>query len=244
MHMSKLGVIFFHKNIRSIYKERWINKCIETILNQTLNDFKIYEINYGGEDYSVFNGISHDQEREFYSKKFSNHAEAMNFIIDHAFSDGCDVVFNTNLDDFYTPNRIEKQMIEIKNGADLVSSNMCYFEERDGADTTLKYFNFFEMGPAEKSLTEGNNVIAHPVVAFSKNFWNSNRYDPSEVPLEDFLLWKRAASNDMKISIVNDYLLNYRLHSSQITGDNSGVAAFLRKNLVVQNPQVSPTTLR
>jgi hypothetical protein len=240
----KKGVIFFHSNIKKLYPKRWVDRCINSIIFQKERDFKIYEINYGGDDYSVFNGIAHDQEREFHSKEFSNHAEAMNFIIDRAFSDGCDVVFNTNLDDFYTPDRIGKQMIEIKNGADLVSSNMCYFEERDGTDTTLKYINFFEMGSIEKSLMGGNNVIAHPVVAFSKNFWDSNRYDPSEVPLEDFLLWKRAAANGVKISIVNDYLLNYRLHSSQITGDNSDGAALMRKNSAVPNPQVSPTTLR
>ena len=240
----KKGVIFFHSNIQQLYPKRWVDKCINSIIHQRERDFKIYEINYGGDDHSVFDGIAHDQEGEFHSKKFSNHAEAMNFIIDRAFSDGCDVVFNTNLDDFYTPDRIEKQMIEIKNGVDLVSSNMCYFEERDGTDTTLKYINFFEIGPIEKSIIGGNNVIAHPVVAFSKNFWASNRYVPSEVPLEDFLLWKRAASNGVKISIVNDYLLNYRLHSSQITGDNSDGAAFLRKNLVVPNPQVNPTTPR
>ena len=240
----KKGVIFFHSNIQQLYPKRWVDKCINSIIHQRERDFKIYEINYGGDDHSVFDGIAHDQEGEFHSKKFSNHAEAMNFIIDRAFSDGCDVVFNTNLDDFYTPDRIEKQMIEIKNGVDLVSSNMCYFEERDGTDTTLKYINFFEMGSIEKSLAGGHNVIAHPVVAFSKNFWDSNRYDPSEVPLEDFLLWKRAASNGVKISIVNDYLLNYRLHSSQITGDNSNGAALMRKKLVTPNPQVNPTTLR
>lgn len=240
----KKGVIFSHSNIQQLYPKRWVDRCINSTIFQKERDFKIYEINYGGDDYSVFDGVAHDQEREFHSKKFSNHAEAMNFIIDLAFSDGCDVVFNTNLDDFYTPDRIEKQMIEIKNGADLVSSNMCYFEERDGTDTTLKYINLFEMGSIEKSLAGGHNVIAHPVVAFSKNFWTSNRYDPAEVPLEDFLLWKRASSNGMKIPIVNDYLLNYRLHFSQITGDNSDGAAFLRKNSVVPNPQVSPTTLR
>jgi hypothetical protein len=240
----KKGVIFFHSNIKKLYPKRWVDRCINSTIFQKERDFKIYEINYGGDDYSVFDGIVHDQEREFHSKEFSNHAEAMNFIIDRAFSDGCDVVFNTNLDDFYNPDRIGKQMIEIKNGADLVSSNMCYFEERDGTDTTLKYINFFEMGSIEKSLIGGNNVIAHPVVAFSKNFWDSNRYDPSEVPLEDFLLWKRAVSDGVKISIVNDYLLNYRLHSSQITGDNSDGAAFLRRNSIEPSPQVNPISFR
>lgn len=240
----KKGVIFFHSNIQQLYPKRWVDRCINSTICQRDNDFKIYEINYGGDEYSVFNRINYHQEREFHSENFSNHAEAMNFIIDRAFEDGCDVIFNTNLDDFYTPDRIEKQMMEIKNGSDIVSSNMCYFEERDGSDTTLKYINFFDIGSIEKSLIGGHNVIAHPVVAFSKNFWKNHRYDPTEVPLEDFLLWKRAISNGAKISIVNEYLLNYRLHSMQITGDNSGGAAFLRKNTTEPKPQVSPTSLK
>jgi len=240
----KKGVIFFHKEIQMIYPKRWVDRCINSMIFQRDNDFKIYEINYGGDDYSIFEGISHDQEREFHSKKFSNHAEAMNFIIDRAFSDGCDFVFNTNLDDFYNPNRIEKQMVELKNGMDLVSSNMCYFEERNGTDTTLKYINLADMGQIEKNLSGGHNVIAHPSVAFSKNFWEHNRYIPSEIPQEDFLLWKRASEGGFKMFIVDDYLLNYRLHSSQITGDNSNGAATLRKTEVVPKPQVSPTSLK
>jgi len=240
----KKGVIFFHSNIRQLYPKRWVDRCINSTVLQRDNDFKIYEINYGGDDYSIFENINYHQEREFHSKNFSNHAEAMNFIIDRAFEDGCDAIFNTNLDDFYSPDRIEKQMIEIRNGSDIVSSNMCYFEERDDIDTILKYINFFDMGSIEKSLIGGHNVIAHPVVAFSKNFWKNHRYDPSEVPLEDFLLWKRAVSNGIKISIVNDYLLNYRLHSMQITGDNSEGAAFLRKTPVDSKPQISPTSLK
>lgn len=214
------------------------------MLFQRERDFKIYEINYGEDDYSIFEGISLDQEIDFYSNKFSNHAEAMNFIIDKAFSDGCDFVFNTNLDDFYTPDRIEKQMVDLQNGSDLVSSNMCYFEERDGTDITLKYINLFDMGSVEKNLLGGHNVIAHPSVAFSKNFWKSNRYVPSEIPQEDFLLWKRASESGFKMSIVNEYLLNYRLHSSQITGDNSKGAATLRKNESKPNPPISPTSLK
>lgn len=237
----KKGVIFFHKDIRSIYPRRWVEKCINSILSQNDKEFKIYEINYGGEEYSVFEDIQTQQEREFYSQEFTNHAEAMNFILDQAFRDGCECVFNTNLDDFYSPDRISKQASEIEKGSDLVSSNMCYVEEK-GIDMNLKYFNFFEMGDIENNLKGGNNIIAHPSVAFSRRFWESNRYNPEEIPMEDFLLWKRSISSGFKFSIVNDYLLSYRLHSSQVTGDNSGGAAFLRNSPTPTS--VNPTLIR
>jgi hypothetical protein len=106
----KLGVVFFHKNIQSIYQERWIKKCVDSILNQSTGEFSIYEINYGGEDFSIFEGLRLENTHIFISEEKTNHAEAMNTIIDLAFEDGCDYVFNTNLDDYYELNRFEKQI--------------------------------------------------------------------------------------------------------------------------------------
>ena len=91
---NKLGVVMFHKNIKKIYKEEWVTKCINSILNQTIKDFTIYEINYGEDDLSLLDGIY--VNKRFYSETLENYADAMNFIITKAFDDGCDYVFNTN----------------------------------------------------------------------------------------------------------------------------------------------------
>ena len=60
----KKGVIFFHSNIQNLYPKRWVDKCINSTIFQRERDFKIYEINYGGDDYSVFDEIDYEQERE------------------------------------------------------------------------------------------------------------------------------------------------------------------------------------
>lgn len=239
----KKGVIFFHKNISEIYPQRWIDLCINSMLFQSENNFKIYEINYGGTDYSIFSNISHSQEKEFYRHEFSNHAEAMNFIIDQAFLDDCDFVFNTNLDDNYHLDRIKLQMAELTNGADLVSSNMIYWEEQNGNDVLIKFMDLYGMGSLEKNIFGGKNIIAHPAVAYSKKFWQHNRYYPGEIPEEDFLLWKRALSEGFNFSIVNEYLLNYRLHAQQVTGDNSGNFSNHRPANISNKPQGDPTRL-
>ena len=49
----KIAVILFHSNIKQLYKQRWIDTCLDSIINQTYNDFTFYEINYGGDGYSV-----------------------------------------------------------------------------------------------------------------------------------------------------------------------------------------------
>ncbi len=217
----KVGVVFFHKNIRSIYKERWVRKSVESILNQTYSDLHLYEINYGGDQYSILEGLENTKPHFFVSEEMKNHAEAMNLIIDKAFSDGCDFVFNTNLDDYFDPKRIEIQLEKLKEGYDIVSSDFCYIEEDEkGEDIVTFYKNIKSKTDIKKNLDFGHNVIAHPCVGYSKNFWENNKYVPDEIPREDLLLWKRAIDNGFKFYIMDDVLLFYRLHSNQITGDN------------------------
>lgn len=217
----KLGVIFFHKNIRSIYQERWIDKCKETILNQTVGEFSIYEINYGEDDFSLFEDFKFVNPHIFLSEEKTNHAEAMNTIIDLAFEGGCDYVFNTNLDDYYELNRFEKQIEFLDQGYDIVSSDFCYVKEIEGSDVIINFLNIKKAGDIESNLKKDNNIIAHPCVAYSKKFWESNRYNPEEIPSEDMLLWRRGIEAGFKFHICDEVLLNYRLHQNQVTGDNA-----------------------
>ena len=223
--MMKLGVIFFHKNIKNIYQERWVKKCVESILNQTYQNFSIYEINYGGGEYSVLDGFSFSNHHVFISEEKENHAEAMNRIIELSFEDGCDYVFNTNLDDFYDPSRFEIQSSILKSGFDLVSSDFCYIEEIEGKDEVTFNKNIKEFGDIKENLDKGHNVIAHPSVAYSRRFWEQNKYIPEEIPREDMLLWIRSIQNGFKFYICDEVLLNYRLHQNQVTGSNSYLAS-------------------
>jgi hypothetical protein len=225
---KKIGVIFFHKNIRSLYKSKWIDKCVKSIINQTVKKFKIYEINYGGDSYQIFNG--EDNRYYFKNIELNNHAEAMNIIIDEAFKDGCDYVFNTNLDDYYDITRIEKQLEKLESGYDIVSSDFCYIEEIDSEDRIIHYKNIKSNTDITKNLELNHNVIAHPVVAYSRKFWEKNRYEENEVPLEDLMLWKRSIRNGSRFCIHDDVLLYYRLHSNQITGDNSSKSNYQESN--------------
>jgi hypothetical protein len=219
----KKGVILFHSNIKNIYKERWITKCVDSILNQTDNDFTFYEINYGGDNYSVLN---HDiiQSKKFWSIKMINYAYAMNFILDRAFEDGCEVVFNVNLDDYYDLSRFEKQLRVIEEGYDLVSSDFCYVQDNGNDDVITHYMNIKQHGDIEHSLNQKNvNVIAHPAVCYSKHFWNNNRYDPTKAPQEDFDLWKRASANGYQFCICDEILLYHRMHNSRASEQGGNV---------------------
>jgi len=219
----KKGVILYHSNIKSIYKDRWINECINSLKNQTESNFTFYEINYDGSEYSVLSDVEINQTKKFWSIKMNNYAEAMNFVIDEAFKDECEVVFNVNLDDNYHPERLEKQSFFIKQGHDLISSDFCYIEEfSDGSDLITNLMIMSDkLSDISNEIKRSHNIIAHPCVCYSKKFWDMGyRYDPRKTPEEDLDLWKRTIDSGCKFFIIPEILLYYRIHKGQSSNKN------------------------
>lgn len=205
----KVGVVFFHKNLSDIYQKSWIDKSLLSIYEQTYSNLNFYEIDYGNTNNQIV------KDSKFYSIDKINYADAMNFIITEAFNDGCDFVFNTNLDDFYSKDRIEKQIEYLEMGFDVVSSDFCYIDDNDEIKL---YMNITNYGNIKKNLKNNHNVIAHPSVGFSRKFWDdeNNRYDINKTPAEDLDLWKRSIEN-YKFYILEDILLYYRIHENQVS---------------------------
>jgi hypothetical protein len=203
----KIGVVFFHRNLEKIYPSKWIDECIESIKNQTYKDLIYYEIDYGG-SHKNLTGCEN-----FYSLERKNYADAMNFIITKAFDDGCDFVFNTNMDDISELNRIEKQIECLSLGYDIVASDFSYIDEN--GNKKLNMLTSIHNGEIKNQLDNGHNVIAHPSVGYSRNFWTGNKYDTSKVPEEDLDLWRRSINDGYTFYIVPEILLKYRIHGNQ-----------------------------
>lgn len=209
----KVATIFYHKNIKSIYKLSWIEECINSVLNQTYNDFTIYELNYGADDFKLSEIVDMTSRKyNYYQHKFNNHADAMNFILNKCIKDGADVVFNNNMDDYSENNRFEIQIKKMQDGYDIVSSN---FNHIDSDDVKIREMNFSSFD-IKNELRSDNNIIAHPCVCYSRNFLLKNKYNSDNIPKEDLILWKNTIDK-YKFFICPEILLNYRLHENQIT---------------------------
>jgi len=209
----KCAVIIYHSNASKIYKKEWIDKCIDSIKAQTVN-YYIFELNYGEDD-----AFYTDDSAMHLSRKCKNHIEAMNYLIDLTVLDGYDIIFNTNLDDYYEPERFELQIKAILNGAQLVSSNFNYFSDSRGTFKKMDMTKYQNIGI---QLRRGHNVIAHPVVAYHKSFFNDGLRYNDLLGKEDLDLWQRADKLNRKIVILPQYLLNYRIHENQITKTYKG----------------------
>ena len=173
-------VIFYHKNIKNLYKKEWIDKCIYSILDQTYKKFDILEINYGNENYSIFeNYKTINHKHFFYKKNYKCHSEAMTFLLNKAFYElDYNIVFNTNLDDYYEKSRFYDQLKCINDGYILCSTNMNYVNENNEIikKWEMKDFNinsnnkYIEDTELKKEINKNNNIITHPSVCFTKYF--------------------------------------------------------------------------
>jgi hypothetical protein len=199
---DKIGIVLFHKNIIQLYKQSWIDRCLDSLDNQDFpkENLQYYEIDYGNTNNQI------KESSKFWNADYPNYAYAMNFIIQKAFDDGCKYVFNVNLDDFYHPNRFKEQIERIKkDGLDIVSSNFYYFLEVDNEIKLTRDMNFTESTDIALNFYHENNVIAHPAVCLTKNFWNDaeNRYNPDLVPKEDFDLSLKISLDKKEMVISN-----------------------------------------
>lgn len=201
----RVALLSYHKNAEKLYEKSWIEEYKHSIDNQTFKDFHIFEMNYNGDNFRIF------ENSYFESVAMPTFVHALNYLLDKCFYSGYDYVFNSNCDDYFSINRIEKQLPYLEQGYDLVSSNFALVQ--DGQ--IIKYHKFHELN-IEEELSKDHNCLCHPAMAYSKEFWKNNRYVPEEMKVEDLLLWKRALRSGSKIIIVEDCLLFHRLHNQSI----------------------------
>jgi hypothetical protein len=205
----KVALICYHKNVETLYDPKWIEEYRYSILNQTYKEFDIFELEYSGGDYRIFeNSIYH-------SKEFPAFVPALNYLLDCIFFMGYDCVANTNADDVYALDRLEKQLPHIESGFDIVSSNFAL--TRDGQVVHRHEFNKMDL-PLE--LSNNNNLVCHPSVIYNRTFWKNNRYIPEQQPLEDLMLWQRTV-NKYKFFIHQDILLYHRLHDNSVCNSDN-----------------------
>lgn len=201
----KIAMLSYHKNAETLYPAHWIEKYKNSVLNQTYKQFDIIEANYGGGDYRIF------EHSIFDAVITDNFVQTLNRLLDKCFNElEYDFVLNSNIDDWFTPNRVERHIPFMSAGYDLISSNFALVKD----DEVTKWHKFHNLNILQE-LTKNHNIVCHPACTYSKKFWENNRYVPEQIPTEDLQLWQRAIKNS-KFIILEDTLLFHRVHSQSV----------------------------
>jgi hypothetical protein len=203
----RVALMSYHKNVNNIYPSTWVQEYRGSIENQTHDDFVIFEVAYGESQDRIFG------ESIYLHKEFPSFNHVQNFLLSELFRLGFDCVFNSNVDDKYSLQWIEKMLPWVEKGYDIVSCNFVLFD--DGG--MIKKHQFENLN-IEDELGKNHNPVCHPAVCYNKTFWDKgNRYDPEDVKTkdEDMRLWKRAIRNS-KFIILPEHLCYHSLHSNSV----------------------------
>ena len=192
----------------------YLKEAIESILSQTYHNFEFIIINDGSTDDSEQIILSYDDSRINYIKNPANYTLINTLNIGFSLAKG-KFIARMDQDDISHPERLEKQV-------NFFDSNPEYGLLGTGV-------NLIKNGGKEKLLYHTDHTslkfalafycpFIHPSVMLRTTVFDSFIffYDENYVHGEDYELWTRLAFKT-KMANLPEYLLDYRLHASQIS---------------------------
>lgn len=204
--------------IMSVYNgEDYLAETIDSVLNQTFNDWEII----------IINDCSTDKTSEILAEyasidsRIKVHTNEINLRLPASLNKALSLaegkyIARMDADDICMPDRLQKQydFMEANPEVDLSS---CRF-------LTLKNGVYSSGGCGGKDDDESikalllvTNPILHPGIIARADAIKSLGYDKNFTCTEDMELWTRFVLSNKKIEILSEYLMIYRLHDKQIT---------------------------
>lgn len=228
--MAKISVIVPVYNV-----EKYIRKCLDSILNQTFTDFEIILVDDGSPDNcgSICDEYAKKDNRIFVvHQKNGGLSAARNSGIDWAFQNS-DSEFITFIDsdDTIAENYLEKLMNAMDNNADIVSCKLNFFieetqkSETDGCfDTPAERFTGKE---AVIHLYKMDSKVRTEACAklYRKNLFSDIRFPEGKIHEDQAVVPILIYSSRTVVSI-NDPLYIYYIRNGSITHGNFSAKRF------------------
>ena len=224
--------------IMSLYKNdrlEYVKLAVESILNQTYNDFDFY-IQYDGsirEDVDLYLESLND-ERVFIRKRAENKglAYSLNELLNVVMPMGYEYIARMDADDISAVNRFEKQIayLDAHTEVDMVG---CAINEIDeNGNNRGKITRYPCESDACRAFFAKRNPVAHPTVMFRRSFFDKAGWEyPTDFERnEDTRLWHEGYKHGCVIANLPDVLLNFRMTDSMFRQRRNG-RAFAKSQL-------------
>lgn len=226
----------------------YLKMSIESILNQTYQDFEFIIINDIPSNQEISDTLNLYAAQDERIRLFVNPCNrglvySLNFALTKV---SANYIARMDNDDIAVENRLQKQLNFLQeNNLDLIGSNFIGIDE---LGKQLNATNYSSDNSLIRKLLPYYNCIPHPTF-FAKReiFEQLNNY--RDIPCcEDYDFLLRALSKGFQLGNYPDALLFYRIHSNSISNQNSLkqclVSQFLKKNYSrIEQVQVSELEL-
>lgn len=201
--------------IMSVYSEplEWIQESIDSILQQTFNDFEFIIINDNPNRQELYAFLQRNKAKD---KRIDIINNSVNIGLTKSLNIGVGkaqgkFIARMDADDISVPCRFEKQLQFLNNnpGIGVCGSSIQLFGEQTGV---IRYpvendemFLFIE------------SCFAHPTVMARSDIFKSNKYNESIKVAQDYDLWTTLKGLGVQFGNIKDPLLHYRRSKIQIS---------------------------
>jgi len=195
--------------LMSVYNDsRYISEAINSILNQSFQDFELVIMNDGSTDTTEEIILSFNSPKIKYVASNDNKGLAvrLNEGIQHCKGN---YIARMDADDISLPNRFELQVAFLKRHKEYVLVGSAYYKIVDEDNKGIRK-QVPEYSKLKTKLLFGNN-IAHPSVMFNKKIWleSNSFYDETYRYAQDYELWTRLILK-YKMANLKEPLILYR----------------------------------
>ena len=204
--------------IMSVYNgEAYLEETLKSIINQTYKNWELIAINDCSTDLTE-RILSEYAERDERIKVYANEVNLrLQASLNRAIS-LCSgkYIARMDADDICLPERLEKQYKFMEENPDIALSSCRFMTVKNGVYASGGAGGRCD-SEAIKALLLVANPILHPGVIAKADVMKEFNYDIECTCTEDLELWTRLAMADLKMEILPECLLIYRLHDKQIT---------------------------
>lgn len=201
--------------------EKYLEKCLESLSNQTFRDFIILVVNDASTDHSgqILDEYAQKEPRlnVFHFAENKGNPVATQFMLERLCSVNVEFAARMDADDICLPDRFEKQIAFLSQNPDIdvLGGQMSHIDE-NGVD--LAFCSDVPLNDEiikVKFLSAAANIL-NPTAMWRNKVISSLpiRYDIAETAC-DYGMWVQLASHKRKFANLPDVLVKYRLHSNQ-----------------------------
>lgn len=229
MHKPTITVILSAYNA-----EKYIEKCIDSVLNQTYKDFEFLITEDKSTDGTLsiaLHKVSHDSRIRLIRKEKNNgflgYVENLNQMIKEAKGD---FIAKVDADDIWVETKLEKQIEDLQSHPDifLLSANALRIDE-DGKviGEVIRPHN-----PEESAkMLLHSNPFCHPSIFFRNTGY---LYRANMFYAEEYDLYLRMFSDGKKLIHRKDFLFYYRILDSSMSRGNKTLVQALFKEKAIE----------
>src|SRR3989338_2886711 len=196
-------------------REKYLREAIESVLNQTYENFEFFLINDGSNDNSweIIKSYAEIDSRIVCINNHKNLGQSLarNVAIKKAQGE---YVIIADSDDICLPSRFENQLKYFKEHSlevDVLGSFFCLFTDGD--------INKCESVPVSISdLNDGKPPVHNPTCMIKRSIFSNNGYYDSKYDnAEDYELWSRWSSRGVRFHNLHEVLYKKRNHSGCVS---------------------------